>query len=304
MGGTEATVLRVSETLAGKSLHSVYIEQHNRTNPEAWAVPLGYVQTASSVICLRSPISLINARKRFPNAKLYLWCHDLPNAALGQCLGVIEETKADLICVSNWHRASTVDVLRAFGYTGQFKIKVIYNPIDDNLKPDSTPVDRNKLVWLSSPHKGVEYAIDLFRSLKEFNKDFSFYVLNPGYADSRAALVGVGDLGIHWVGASPHNAGIEHLRSSLCLFYPGNNFPETFGLVFAEANAVGTPVIAHRHGAATEILDHPSETLDCHNRKSVIDRVMKWYNGERPIVRGKPQFRLSNVIKQWEELLK
>src|SRR5581483_2147599 len=45
------------------------------------------------------------------------------------------------------------------------------------------------------------------------------------------------------------------------VFYPKFVLPETFGLVFAEASAVGTPVLTHDCGAAAEVLADPRQVL-------------------------------------------
>lgn len=300
LGGTEATIIRVAEGLARTGLFRVVVEQHNRAEQSA-SIPVYYrpprsTDYAEYVISLRAPETLIRAKERFPNAKHYLWNHDLMVPYTAQALVPLSGFEA--IAVSNFHKSQMVDVLRPQGYTGQFPVKVVYNPIDDSLEPDGTPVDRNKLVFFSSPHKGLDYALEVFSNLRRFNPDFTLYLANPGYlADSDRTVEGINRLG-----PLSHANVLLHVRASLCVFYPNLVFPETFGLVFAEANAVGTPVITHPIGAATEVLSHPYETVDCRNPKALIDRVMSWYDGGRPRVKANPKFRLSNVLKSWLRL--
>ena len=289
LGGTEATVLRV---IKGLGAHMSVAHDHTDR------VEIDF--KANHIVCLRDPQTLIEARMRFPNAKLWLWCHDLAGRELGLALPLLKELAAGLICVSDYHRTQTSEVLRSFGYTGEFPIRRIYNPIDEDLKPNATEYDKNKLVWFSSPHKGLENAIQIFRNLKSFNPDFKLYVANPGYFPSAV----LEEPGVVNLGALPHHSVIEHVRTALCSFLPNNIFPETFGLVFAESNAVGTPVIAHAHGAAREVLDHPSEVMDCRDVVTVIDRVMAWHSGERPIVRANPEFRTTRVVQEWLKVLK
>lgn len=51
------------------------------------------------------------------------------------------------------------------------------------------------------------------------------------------------------------------MRSALCLFYPQTSFAESFGLVIAEANAVGTPALLHAGLGANE--EFASSTEQC-----------------------------------------
>ena len=307
MGGTEATVIRIAEALAKNSLLEIIVEQHNREEPyvayddavltHANYVPPDTCQQADYVVSLRYPPLVPLMQARFPRAKHFLWCHDLLGPELAR--DMLELKNFTAIAVSNFHKTQMQEVLRPQGYTGQFQIKVIYNPIADDLLPDSTLIDRNKLLWMSSPHKGLEHALAMFTNLRSFNPDFKLLVANPGYlpsADTKQDNVVA-------LGSLPNHEVIKHLRTSLCLFYPNPIYPETFGLVLAEANAVGTPVIAHRMGAAFEVLNHPYEVMDCRNPQTVINRVMRWYEGDRPRVKGNPKFRTSEVIKSWMRLL-
>jgi glycosyltransferase involved in cell wall biosynthesis len=299
LGGTEATVIRVAEGLAATGLFYVAVEQHNRTETfergAQYNLPEG-VPNADYVISLRFPQLVPLMQKRFPNAKHYLWNHDLMSPDFASMLVPMKGFEA--IAVSNFHKTQMTEVLKPQGYTGQFPIKVVYNPIPDDLNPDNTPFDKNKLMWTSSPHKGLDYALSIFDNLLSFNPDFRLFVANPGYLPNHDGK----NRNVIPLGPLAHPEVIAHLRSSLCLFYPNPVFPETFGLVLAEADAVGTPVIAHAMGAASEVLSHPYETMDCRNPKTVIDRVMGWYNGDRPKVKGNSKFRLSTVIKSWLRL--
>lgn len=293
LGGTEATVTRVSEALS--SVMPCYVNLHNKDDDFS----VFSHKNPDNVICLRNPNSLLTARENCEKAKLYLWCHDLPTSDLGRSIDIIRQTGADLVCVSKWHKATTTELLTHFGYRGEFKIHYIYNPIDDALVPNNEPYDKNKLVFFSSPHKGLKRTIFLFECLLGFNKDFKLYIANPGYIPSNERL----HPNIVPLGSISHSEAISHVRQSLCTLYANTVFPETFGLVFAESDAVGTPVLTHRLGSASEILDHPAELVNCNDAKSVIERVMSWHAGERPKVQARPQFRLSRVIKEWERLL-
>jgi glycosyltransferase involved in cell wall biosynthesis len=309
LGGTEATVIRVAEKL-GESAE-VVVAQHCRHSSIGGGSNVTYTPLKThyldekwdAVIALRTCLPLPVFRKKQPDTKLILWLHDLMTATFVPELQTLEWTQPTIVCVSKAHKTQVIETLRAIGCTKIPRMTVVYNPIADDLKPDATPVDKNKLVFFSSPHKGLDYALKTLAYARNLNPGFNLHVANPGYLATPDSVRSGADFGIVNVGVLPHHKAMEHVRSALCVFYPNHVFPETFGLVFAEANAVGTPVLTHPIGAAHEVLDHPCQMVDTRNTKVLIDRLMAWYNGARPVVRGKPQFRLSAVAREWRTVL-
>jgi glycosyltransferase involved in cell wall biosynthesis len=123
-------------------------------------------------------------------------------------------------------------------------------------------------------------------------------VANPGYFPNHDTKE---QRNVVNLGALPHPEVIAHVRSALCVLHLNAVFPETFGIVHAEANAVGTPFLSSRLGAVPETADHPSELIDVNDTKAVIDRLIAWKRG-RPKVRGNPMFRLNRIVKEWLDL--
>lgn len=304
IGGTEHTVVCLAE---GLSEHfNVVVEQHCRKESYAGRARYtgpGICSSARFVVVLREAGHLINARERFPDSKVYLWSHDLTGRHIGEHFraGTFEATHCVAnVCVSHWHRSQTIEALKPWGYTGQFRIKTIYNPLSANVVKRDSGYDKNKLMWMASPHKGLDRALELFKILKAINKEFEFYVTNPGYLKDATSQ----QEGVTILGTRSHDSVIQQVGHSLCLFYPNTVFPETFGKILAEANAMGTPVLTHPLGAVREVLDsHPAQILDCRNTEAVVKRVMSWYEGVRPTVSGNPKFKLSNVVQDWVRLL-
>lgn len=307
LGGTEATVVRVAEGLRTKGL-AVTVRQQCRTSDtlddsEHYTYfGKSYSFNPTHVVVLRAPMALYQARKQYPNAKLYLWCHDIfggPGWAEG--FKAIVDTQAVPVVVSEWHKCNMYDLLRSMNLDYAIPCRRIYNPIADNLVPIDVPIyDRNKLVFFSSPHKGLEHTLKIFAQFQEFDdlRDTKLYIANPGYfPDHNTEQKNVVNLG-----ALSHPDVIREVRSALCVLHLNNVFPETFGIVHAESNAVGTPFLSSRFGATGELADHPAELIDVLDAKMVIERVRQWRQG-RPKVRANPNFRLKNIVKQWEELL-
>lgn len=308
LGGTEATVIRVAKGLAERGAY-IEVTQHCRqlslptTGGMYTQFGFSRLEAPTHVVVLRAPMALYQARKQFPHSKLYLWLHDMV-AGPGWVEGfkAIQDTRAVVITVSAWHRSQMYDAAERLGVRGSIPSERLYNPVADDLVPDGTPVDANKLVFFSSPHKGLEHTLKVFERFQDFEelREMRLYIANPGYfADAETE----GLRNVVNLGALPHAAVISHVRSALGVFHLNGVYPETFGLVHAEANAVGTPFLSSRLGATPEIADHPGELIDVNDPKAVIDRIRQWTAG-RPKVRCAGKFRLSHIVREWMELLR
>jgi glycosyltransferase involved in cell wall biosynthesis len=294
IGGSEASVIRVADALGA------FVCQHNRTASEGRYLRLAdaLARSFDAVISVRLAASVALAARSWPGARHLLWLHDLEPPKLLDRRKVLEEAEAVVVCVSDFHARHVHRQLEQ-GVAAPTRIVRIYNPIDDDLHADGTPVDRNKLIFFSSPVKGLEDTLRIFEQLHAEAPEMRLYVANPGYfADRKTAVPGVVELG-----ALPHAAVIRHVRESLCVFYPNTVFPETFGLVYAEANAVGTPVIAHDFGAAREVLGAGEQVTNAGDVRGFIERVMEWRRGKRPVVAPNPAFRLAVLVQEWRALL-
>jgi glycosyltransferase involved in cell wall biosynthesis len=204
----------------------------------------------------------------------------------------------------------------------------IYNPIDDALAPNGAPVDRNKLVFFSSPNKGLKFTLDAFRSLRRWMPELRLVVGNPGYKVRKSAEIE----GVEYLGPQPQARIHEEVRTALCTFFPNFVIPETFGLVFAESNALGTPVLTYDCGAAAEVVGDRNQILPVTAADRIYEkllthvspawragparvaaslglfdayaeRVQAWRSGARPQVGPDPRFRLATVVERWRALL-
>ena len=131
---------------------------------------------------------------------------------------------------------------------------------------------------------------------------------------------------------SPRNASTRKSARALCTFFPNFVLPETFGLVFAESRAVGTPILTCDCGAAAEIVGDPQQVLPVTFGQrayeatfqnlspgwrrgparvadslglfdAYIERIRAWRAGGRPATGPDPRFRLSQVADQWRAML-
>ena len=321
LGGTEGTVARLAMGVA--ETRRVIVAQHNRDRAEISGgvefVPLEHVSRdlrPDAVIVLRRPERLWGMRKLFPHARLFLWMqdwHEPPsywflhprNQArhLRMVLALLN-TDATLVCASAAHLANVEHfarrgLVRSGRLFNQVKRTYVYNlvAVPEHLRTPATrrPTNPNKL-FFGSVWKGLDLVLTAFdqvrRTLPHVELHVSFYA-PPNMKRLPPNVVNLGHLS--------HDEFCEHLADSFCYFYPAYRVPETFGLVFGESHAVGTPVLAHDFGAASELLS-PAEVIDARDLDAVANRLSDWYTNGRPAVAPRPEYLNANVAGRWGEL--
>jgi hypothetical protein len=301
LGGTEATVIRVAEGLKAAG-HQVRVLQHNRTEADDIYLPLDAADLPrpNAVVVLRSLKPVSQFRERFRDAKQIVWLHDFNLRDIVRDFPLLEGKPTVILGVSRTHKGAIQDaILSQIGFTQGVKVDFAYNPIADDLRPNDATVYHRRLIFFSSPHKGLSRTLEVFKHLRRQDRAFQLYVANPGYVpgSDHQPIQGVRDLG-----CLSHPEVIQHLREALCVFHLNDSFPETFGIVHAEALAVGTPIITASHGANYEVIRDPRFMLDVRDNEAVIKRVLAFAE-ERPKTLCPEEYRLSNVVKRWQEVL-
>lgn len=301
LGGTEATVIRIAEGLASDV--KVVVAQHNRNyTQEVNAVTYCNLETIpderfGSVIHLRTAITVPHFKEKHPGAKHLVWAHDLIGSQFVADLQVVQDFEVKLLGVSRFHKQQIQDVaLRCMDTVKNLRVGYIYNPVVAT--KSNVDVDPNKLVFFSSPHKGLKETIENFRILKNMDNSFKLYIANPGY-DNRQVELGPDVINL---GSLTHSEVLKHVESAFAVYYPNFIVPETFGLVMAESNAVGTPVLAHPFGAAIELLNK-EQLIDGRKEIEFNQRLLKWKREGRPVVKADPRFELKTILEQWRKEL-
>jgi glycosyltransferase involved in cell wall biosynthesis len=301
LGGTEATVIRVATALAGRFDIAHYQKGRDSSSHTAmgWAYPLDLsrVAGASVVIVINAWKVALRLRKAMPGTPILLWLHVFPgrhNRRMGEALARAGIT---VVCVSRTH----AERLQAFLPGPELpRISFVHNPVDDALVPDGTPRQENLLLFASSPHKGLAEVFARFEALRSRMPDLVLALADPGYLSWDA---GRPPEGVCYLGKLTHAGVVRQMRKSLCLFYPQSQFHETFGLVMAEANAVGTPVLVQRGlGANDEVVRDPDQRIDSTDIDMMHRRLVEW-RARRPRVSLDPAFRLDRVADAWTDLL-
>ena len=328
MGGTEATVVRVADALGA------FVAQHNRVSASGRYLPPRADPMITRVIVNRDSRALRTVRELYPNARVHLWLHDRvrPRSKRARRIAadsnILRDLAVRVICVSDTQRHAVAAALQWMGVSDRVPACTIYNPVDDDLRPDGSPIDERKLVFLSSPNKGLKFTLDAFRAVRRAMPDMRLIVGNPGYKDAGAAACA----GVEYLGPQPQQRIHAEVRTALCTFFPNFVIPETFGLVLAESKALGTPVLTHDCGAALEVLGDAAQVLPVTAAKRAyegllggwptgwrrwpahaaaglglfddyVERLRAWRAGGRPVTGPDPRFRLSTVAQRWRDVL-
>jgi glycosyltransferase involved in cell wall biosynthesis len=327
LGGTEATVIRLAEAMDATVL------QHNRVENAGRYRQMSAGENPTHIIVVRDTVQAIVQAQMHPAARTFLWLHDLagPDTPRGktlrECASGLTRLGITLVCVSDFQAAEIANNFFGLSATDRPAITRIYNPVVvANDAGSGSGFDPNKLVFFSSRQKGLDYTLYVFSYLHSRNRSLRLYLANPGYyAGHEREIPGVVNLG-----SLPHAKIVEHVRSSLCTFYPNYTFPETFGLVMAESNAVGTPVLAHPIGAAREVLRGDGQIMAVPRLRIASDlalqrfpsmrgiadailsrigalrcyeeRISDWQSGNRPRVFARAEFALHSVVAEWRHL--
>lgn len=306
LGGSEASCVRVAEGLALTGRYEVIVAQHNRDTlgaGNATYVPFEQIEglqtNPKAVITLRSSKTVPYIYQKYRDSNRILWSHDFNHQEYVQDADIFKACPGfRILGVSDTHATHIKDsFLRQTGAISGLRVGYVYNPIDNGLKPDETPVDPYKLVFFSSPHKGLGYTLEVFRRLREKEPKFKMFVANPGYMPS----ADLNEEGVVILGELPHTKVIEHVRSALCTFHLNTVFPETFGLVGLESLAVGTPIVTAPLGANPEIL--PRSCLIDVRDFELVARKIKGLQAYRHQYALPGKFRLQSVIRKWEEVI-
>lgn len=322
LGGTESTVLKIARELAKE--HDVYISQINRDQPyEEYGIK--YIHHSEGVrlqgsapdrVVILRKYKLINLYKNvYPKAKYFVWIHNFQRYEILSKRHLITRAKVKIICVSKHHMEHTNHILNGWASwisripTGHYKnvvITYIYNPIDEAFVAGDVQVYPTKLFFFSTVSKGLSQVLYHFKKLLEIAPDYRLYIAGSTIEQLNSINLDreiLASDSVVMLGKITKKEIIGHLRDSFCVFYPQNIHPETFGLVYIEANCVGTPVLAHPFGAATEVISNKAQFVDAGKSSAVISKLLEWKKNGRPEVFCQDKFKLPGVIARWKEVL-
>ncbi|MCP1200864.1 glycosyltransferase [Notoacmeibacter sp. MSK16QG-6] len=305
LGGTEATLLRIAMGLAED--RDVVVCQNRRVGSETVDKvsfrPLAdiprHLGSKDLIIVINSWKVALKLRRDHPDIRIVVWLHCFPGRKHRHLGERITKAGIKTLCVSETH-AETVRTFLGFS-PGDSRVSYIYNPLRESFRPVARPRDPNRLLFASAPHKGLTQVFEQFDTVrKKLGKELRLRVADPGYL---AWETGIIPQGVSFLGRLDPAALMSEMQRGLCLFYPQTHFAETFGLVLAEANACGMPVLVDAEtGANAEIVSSPDQLVDGNDIEAIIRRLQSWRE-RPPLVKARQAFRLPAVISAWRGMI-
>mgnify|MGYP003705815909 CR=1 FL=1 len=170
--------------------------------------------------------------------------------------------------------------------------------------------DKNKLLYVSSAHKGLDTTIKYFNALNNIFPDLKLYICNPsyfglGYWDNGWNKIEINNTNIIYLGRINNDELQKHYSDSRYLFQLNSRVVETFGNVYLEAMTFNLPVISYNIGPVNEIVSsnnlliNPDNSFE-NNLKIIIDKISK--NNDE-LIYTKNNFEKSYILDIWNNIL-
>lgn len=190
------------------------------------------------------------------NAPTYLWCHDLfcPSAE-------VVHNFDKFLCLSKFHK----NYIMGLQGVPEDKIIVTRNGLDpDKFKFERRSKNKNKMVWMSSPDRGLERAMQIADLVRVEFPDIELHVYYGieglyKYGPAMSALADKLKVMMAerpWVkyhGFTEQRKMYEEVSDAVLWLHP-NNFIETFAITAIECLANGIFPVVRRLGALANTL--------------------------------------------------
>jgi glycosyltransferase involved in cell wall biosynthesis len=199
-------------------------------------------------------------------------------------------------------------LLEYFGDAIEERVFTIPNALymDEFATDLPTTVDLNRIVYASAWVKGIEGVIDVFDYVFRHDPDFRLTLMNPGYDNAaryEPLLADVRDrydARVEVLGPKSRAEFSRVVAGSLCTI--SARFSETFGCIFAESLALGTPVLADTSSGAVCEYAGEESIVDYGQPATVLERLRSLR--EARVCRALPEsYSVDAVMQAWRDLL-
>lgn len=259
MGGSETALIEMAKHLKLKTGRPVKVF-NMRKDPLLSESGVEYLPASqlNAYMSKKLPFRHIAWRHniKVTNAPTYLWCHDLFTPTVEQA-----QNFDKFLALSEFHKNYTMGLQGV----GEDKIIVTRNGLSpDKFKFDRKPKDPNKVVWMSSPDRGLERAILVMEKarLKIPTLELHVYYGIEGLYKYGPQMSALADklkqmmserFWIKYHGFTEQKKMYEEVSDAVVWCHP-NNFIETYAITAIECLANRIYPVVRRLGALADTL--------------------------------------------------
>lgn len=183
--------------------------------------------------------------------------------------------------------------------------KVIFPPVLIGKNEGAVKVSKNEYYLLVSRMSRFTYYKKVDLVIEAFNEN-KLKLVVVGSGSMLGSLKAKANKNIKFVGSISDKKLISYYRNAKSLIFPGF---EDFGLVMAEAQSFGIPVIAYGKGGARDIVI-PGKTGELFNKQTVasLNSALQKFNqsiyNKRNIIENSKRFSYKTFKKEFELFIK
>lgn len=265
LGGSETAAIEIAKFIKQKTGRNVKI-YHPRERAETMPsgveyLPVPMIKDYLFKYMPRVHIAWRHAARLTP-AKSYVWSHDLVTP------GAEDLSKYDVfLALSGFHREFIQDMQGI----PRDKIAVVSNGINPDDFSESVEKVPNKIIFSSSPDRGLERCIEIVKRLRAEFPDVSLHVFygfenlrkmgRHAEADRWEKMIRDHDF-VHYHGMVSKKELVRHFQESCVWLYPAD-FIETYCITALEAMAAHAFPVVRNMGALKNTLNYAIENNEC-----------------------------------------
>jgi hypothetical protein len=303
-GASESQVVLLAETLVARGYTVAVLTPGGTFARYAGVeyIPLSAVNSQRPTVAARCSVLISERFGEIPAnvvfGRLVFDLHDLPDDRLKHVMAATDQVKAQVVVHSEYMRGLLPDWPRVNVIPCMLPDEFYTTPVKSR-----DPGRERVFVYGSAAAKGLRETLMLWATLKKnayMFKRAKLIVLSPGY-DRPDDLEAVKKIpGVEWREGLTQAQVQDLLANEADALLTVNSYPETFGVVHAQAEIACRPSMV-RHlkepGALTETLASPTVYSDDHEFLAALTAKTL------PVPLPAKDYRASRVIEQWLEVL-
>ncbi len=337
LGGTQYQMLLLAYHLANtyKDKFNVYLfvdEKVKFANSQITQVQLlekgnlreEVVKSNISVLIIRSELEILGCLEKLP-IKIVTWSHNFFNYDLAKQIAKQTNVSVNVfVGKQQYDLYIDDDVIEKSTY--------IFNMVpSSNVMPKRKSSKNVIFIGALIPAKGFHILASMWKYILSNEPDAQLYVLGSGnlygcnkelgryglaeksYEDEfmRYLTDDNGDVlpSVHFEGVVGNNKVEYYLNASVGALNL-NGAKETFGLVAAELEACGVPVVTYGRGSYADIIQDGITGYICNSRRNIVERLLQLLGnktqntlmGEAAYINSR-KFSPKNILPQWVLLI-